>query len=247
MAFAFLPLVNISRRHKQSVCRVVGGWPTLNAFPFSVHSHGEVILLGLGVHFDGDDGDDRVGRGLWQTIETKTEFTLLETDRRAAREHLGGERLAFQAADAEGLSGPGVDVNVQSFAATGEGSNFGTLHLADIGVVNEFAMAVHPLADRGQDIDRWLRYRTIGVRANVEQIVAAVARALQQVAHYRFRRLPVVVAAVEAPAVVHGHAGFPGGGAGADLLLGRGEVFRDTGAIVDQNLGLQLPQDASAG
>ena len=74
----------------------------------------------------------------------------------------------------------------------------------------------------------------------LSKIVSLVASTLEQISHDGFRRLPIVVTAIEAPAIVHRHASFPGSGRGLDMLFGSGEIFRNAGAVVDQDVGLQL-------
>src|SRR4051812_33725119 len=115
-------------------------------------------------------------------------------------------------------------MNVKCVALTRKRCQFGALYLTTISAMDQFRMLVHPSPHGRKNLDRWLRYGAITLRTDVEQVIAPIARTLQQITHDGFRRFPIVVATVEAPAVVHRHARFPRRGAGADLLFRRRKV-----------------------
>ena len=93
-----------------------------------------------------------------------------------------------------------------------------------LGVVDRFAVDAEPLAHlaeafgfRGGDV-------AVGVGADVEEVVAALAGDVDEVAEEGFGGLEVGVVGLVAPGVVHGHAGLPvatGEALGRDVLLGR--------------------------
>ena len=60
-----------------------------------------------------------------------------------------------------------------------------------------------------------LRKLTFRRRADVQQIIASLARAIDQIANDRRDRFPILVVLVIAPVVVHRHARFPRLGIGA--------------------------------
>ena len=101
-------------------------------------------------------------------------------------------------------------------------------------------MLVHPLADGGEDVNRRLRNRAVRLWSYIQQVVAGVTRTGHQIAHNRFRRFPIVICALVAPTVVHGHARFPRLRIRLNVLFGSSEVFDNAGAVIDQNVRLKL-------
>src|SRR5207248_7035829 len=83
-----------------------------------------------------------------------------------------------------------------------------------------------PLADGLQDFYRFLRYRAVRLRANIQQVVATPASAGDQIVHDCLRRFPSIVGFVVSPTVIERHAGFPYAPLirCTDLLLRCGEV-----------------------
>src|SRR4051794_37414755 len=96
-------------------------------------------------------------------------------------------------------------MNVKRIPLACKQRELGALYLAAIGFVDQVAMFVHPLAYRAKNFDRWLRDGAIAFRTDVQKVLAAVARAGEQVANYRLRRFPVIIGALITPTVVHGH------------------------------------------
>src|SRR5207248_11412507 len=75
--------------------------------------------------------------------------------------------------------------------------------------VDGSAVLRSPLSDGLQDFYRLLRYRTVRLGTNVQQVVAAAACAGDQIVHNSLRSFPVVVSLVVSPTVIERHAGFP--------------------------------------
>src|SRR5207248_2132492 len=67
---------------------------------------------------------------------------------------------------------------------------------AGAAAVDRFAVGFHPLADLAKDADRFRRELALGRRADVEQVVASLARDIDQILDYDFGFLPVVVVLV---------------------------------------------------
>ena len=91
------------------------------------------------------------------------------------------------------------------------------------GAVDGFAVDLEPLAHLLEALDLGLRDDALGVRADVEEIVAAFAGDVDEVAEEGLGGLEVGVVGLEAPGVVHGHAGLPvaaGIALCGDVLLG---------------------------
>ena len=135
-------------------------------------------------------------------------------------------------------------MHVECVALPRELRELGAVDLAFIGLVDERRVGVHPLAYFGEDLYRLFWNRTVPFGADVQQIVALILSALEQIADHGFRRLPIIVVVVIAPAIVHCHAGFPRGGRRLDVLFGRGEVFWNAGTIIDENVWLKLANHA---
>ena len=104
------------------------------------------------------------------------------------------------------------------------------------------AVCVEPFAHFAQCANAWLRDRSIWLWANVQEVIAIIARAGNQVAKDGPRIFPVIVCGLVTPTVIHRHAGLPRPPAcfGNDALLGRGEVSGELVAVVHHDLRLQL-------
>src|SRR5436189_5927131 len=102
------------------------------------------------------------------------------------------------------------------------------LEIVALGRVDRSAVLRSPLAHSLQDVNRFLRYRTIRLGTDIQQIVAAAASAGDEIVDNRLGRFPVIVGFVVSPTVIEGHAGFPGASlvSRSNLLLGRGKVSR---------------------
>src|SRR5262249_34522575 len=151
-----------------------------------------------------------------------------EADRLPAREQPRLLHRRAQPGDGQLLAGPEVDVHVERRALAREAGVARAPGLAALGAVDRGRVALQPGADRAEDAQRGLGDRAIRQRADVQQVVAAVAHAGDQVAHDLLRRLPVVVGGLVAPAPVHRHARLPGAALlrRLDALLRRAEVAR---------------------
>jgi len=166
-----------------------------------------------------------VGRRLWQPEAPHPEVVLFEFHFLAGGVHLHRVHLPAQTGDGDVVARPEVHVDEQSVALPREAGVVGAAHLADVSAVNRVAVGVHPLADLGQNAHRFFRHRPVRFRADVQQVVTALARATDQVPHYRLRAFPVVIGLVVAPTVIHRHAGFPGLVADRrNTLFGGGEI-----------------------
>ena len=87
-----------------------------------------------------------------------------------------------------------------------------------------------------------MRYRTVGLGTDIQQIVAAAACAGDEIVDDGLRRLPIIVGFVVSPTVIEGHTGFPCASlvSRADLLLGRRKISRQSVAVVNNNVRLKL-------
>lgn len=111
---------------------------------------------------------------------------------------------------------------VAAFLRGGEGSGR-SVEDGGVGSVDGFAVDLHPLAYIVQTVDLGLRHDAFGVGADVEEVVAALAGDIDEVADEGLRGLEVGVEGFVSPGVVDGHAGFPiaaGVALGGDVLLG---------------------------
>src|SRR5690242_9275787 len=92
-----------------------------------------------------------------------------------------------------------------------------------VGAVDGLAVDLDPLAHLVQALDLGGGDDAVGVGADVEEVVAALAGDVDEVAEQGLGGLEVVVVGLVAPGVVHGHAGLPvfaGVAVGGDELLG---------------------------
>src|ERR1700744_3348789 len=78
-----------------------------------------------------------------------------------------------------------------------------------LGVVNGLAIHRQPLAHRRQALDFRSRNDALRVWTDIQQIVTALARDVDEVAQQYLRRLEVHVVRFVTPRVVHRHAGLP--------------------------------------
>ena len=110
------------------------------------------------------------------------------------------------------------------------------LERAGLGAVDGLAVDLHPFADFGQALDAGVGEHAFGGGADVEEVIAAFAGAVNQVADEGGGGFPVLVVLVVAPVVVHGHAGFPvhagAEAGGGDFLFGRAVIADALGALV---------------
>src|SRR5579872_2704966 len=188
---------------------------------------------------------DRIFRWTrWQTRYPRAELILLHGTDLAAHQQFRRGHLRLQAADSYIFARPIVDVHVQRVAFAREQRVIGVSHGAGLGGINRLAVTVHPFPHLRKDINGFLGDRAIGFWPDVEQIITAVASAGGQVLNHLLGCFPAVIRALVAPTVIHRHAGFPRGCGGLDVLLRRGKIFRQTGSVVDDDLGLQLANHA---
>jgi len=77
------------------------------------------------------------------------------------------------------------------------------------GGVNRVVIDFHPCADGLEPLDAGFGDEALAGRPDVEQIISALAGDVHEVADDGPRGFPVIIVTLEAPGVVHGHAGFP--------------------------------------
>lgn len=144
------------------------------------------------------------------------------------------------------VPGPIEHVEVELAGPLGAATPGEFLERAGGGGIDRLAVDLHPGADFPQPLERWLGDQPLARRADIEQVLAPFAGAVDQVADQHLGRLPVVVVALEAPRVIHRHARLPiaplepGGG---DFLFGRFGVARvDAQPIVVNDAGAKPQQ-----
>src|SRR5580704_15488714 len=115
-----------------------------------------------------------------------------------------------------------MNVHVQSVAAARETGKLGCAHLAAVRGVDGFAVARQPLADFREDANGALGDCAVGLRTDIQKIVPAIARTLDEISNNRLWALPIVVSLLVAPAVIQRHAAFPS----ASFLLRDNFLFR---------------------
>ena len=146
-----------------------------------------LVLRRLAVALDGERRHRVVGRRGRQAGEADAELVLLEL-RRSGRSPAAAPTspCISRPADRDRLAGPEVDVHVERVALAREARVVGAARLAALGAVDRLAVALHPLAHRASGcVTDSSGIEPSGLRADVEQVVAAVARAGDQVAHDR--------------------------------------------------------------
>src|SRR5215207_1891597 len=199
----------------------------------------QLVLLRLRLAFKRDGRDGRVGRADGETEEAHAVLVLLEAD--GAPRCQQARRLDLRLKPREGevvAARPVMYVEVERVAAAREAAVARPSRLAALAAdVDRLAVARRPAPDRAQDGDGFERHGAVRFGADVEQVVAAVVRAGDEVADDLPRRLPAVVGAVVAPTVVHRHAGLPRapGLRRLDALLGRGKISGELVAVVDDD------------
>ena len=77
------------------------------------------------------------------------------------------------------------------------------------GAVDGLAVGLHPPAHFRQALQGGLGDQPFARRADVEQVIAALAVTVNKISNQRPGGFPVLVAFLVAPRVVHGHAGLP--------------------------------------
>ena len=104
-----------------------------------------------------------------------------------------------------------------------------------MGVVDGFAVDGEPLAHLVEALDFGGGDDAVGVGADVEEVVAALAGDVDEVAEEGFGGLEVGVVGLVAPGVVDGHAGLP---VAAGVALRRDELLGGFGvAFVGRRRG----------
>src|ERR1035441_676819 len=192
----------------------------LRLFAGALFAHEIGVLVGLAVALDGDRGHGIVGSFFGQAKKAHAEFLLLEFHRGAGGQEARRLYLVHQAAEGYGIAGPVVYVHIERVAFARKAGEVGAARLADLGIADGLAALLHPLTHPGHDLDRFRGDGSVGLRADIQQVVAGIAGAGDQVFDNGLGRLPIVVGFLIAPTVVHRHAGFPGTLLGHDALLG---------------------------
>ena len=140
------------------------------------------VLPGNAIAFQCDGGDRRIRRGLRQPGQMGAIGILRHRDRRTALEQFGGQHLHLQAADGEIAAGPEMHMHEQGVALAGEIAIGTSTRLADVRVVNRIAAGLNPRAHLGEDSCTFGRNPAVGHRADIEQVIAAVTGAGDQIA-----------------------------------------------------------------
>ena len=93
--------------------------------------------------------------------------------------------------------------------------------------VDRLGVDFHPPADFSEPVDARLRDAAGGGGSDIQQVIAAFRRRVDEITDDRFGRLPIVIVGLVAPRIVHRHAAFPVDARQAarrDLLLRRAEI-----------------------
>src|SRR5579864_8936940 len=135
------------------------------------------VLNWLRLTLDCDGGDWIVWGDSGQTADSGSEAILVDLDHFAAGMKPRGFHLSFQTADGDVIARPIVNVHVECVSLAREQGVVGALHLARLGGVDSVAVLLHPFADGGEDPDRILGDGAVRFRADVQQVIAAIARA----------------------------------------------------------------------
>src|ERR1700694_1841022 len=94
-------------------------------------------------------------------------------------------------------------------AFLGSSQVFEPLNRTIFGSIDRFAVDREPIANRPQSLLKFRLNDAVGLRANIEQEVAAAARDLNQAANEEVSRFVIQIIFVIGPCVVNGHAGLP--------------------------------------
>src|SRR5580692_2064667 len=100
-------------------------------------------------------------------------------------------------------------MHIERVSLACKAGKFGSVHLTTIRSVNGGAVTRHPLPHFRQDTHGILRNRAIRLRADVQEIVSAVAGTGNEIPNDSFGALPVVIGPMVAPTVVKRHAALP--------------------------------------
>src|ERR1043165_5459006 len=103
-----------------------------------------------------------------------------------------------------------MHVRIQGVSFPREAKIIATARLAwSLGFANGRAVPAHPVSDRRQNAHGLFRNRSVTLRPNVQEIVAAIARAGDQIANDGCGTLPIEVGGLITPTIIQSHAGFP--------------------------------------
>jgi hypothetical protein len=196
-------------------------------------------------------------------VEAFADFGDLERFVGFVGEEVGAGYVAWEFVEVEGTGGPGEDFDVDlvgggggapvpggdelgfavaAFFCVAEGAG-GDVEEGGLGVVDGFAVDAEPLAHLLEALDLGSGDNPVGIRADVEEIVAAFAGDVDEIAEEGLGGLEVGVEGFVAPGVVHGHAGLP---VAARVALGGDELFGGLGiafvgsaeAVVPNEIGV---------
>src|SRR5579859_538111 len=200
----------------------------------------DIILSGLTVALQGDGSNWMIGRFGRQTGQADAELVLLEVHLLAGSKESGGLHLRLQTGNRDVVAGPKVHVHVKRVALSREARIIRAARLARIRAVDGVTVAAQPLPDFRQDTHRFFWDGSVGARTDVQQIVARVARARNQILDDAPRALPIVIGALISPAVIQRHAGLPRASlfVSGDLLLRRGEITGQLVAVIHDDVRL---------
>ena len=195
-----------------------------------------------------------------QPRQTHAKRVLLECYRRAGCQHAGRFYFRVQSPDRKDHAGlierkpflrgcrarPPVNMHVECIAAPGVTGVVTPTKTPAICAEDCTAVGVEPPTHFTEYPGRCFRHSAIRLRSDVEQIVASLFGAVDQICQHRSWRFPTVVRGRISPTVVESHAGLPGAVRlrRFDFLLGGGEIPLESVAIVDDDVRLQLEDHA---
>ena len=197
------------------------------------------------VGFCDDDGVIVVGAG-GRKSQTDGGAVLFEFEGFFAvvREQVGTLDGRFEAVDGEAtVSRPIEDVEEKAVTFLGDASPGGCrVEGTGGGAVNGIAVTAHPAANFLEDADGAGGNGAFGGWADVEEIIAAFAGDVGEVADNFAGGFEVMVVFVVAPMPIEGHADLEriGGALAGNFLFGRAVVGGDAEAIIDETLRLQF-------
>src|SRR6202158_6400205 len=102
-----------------------------------------------------------------------------------------------------------MNVHVKCVALSRKAGIVGAARWAVFGRIHRCAVSPQPSPPFGHDTHRFFGNRAVWFRPYVQQIVASVARAGNEISNYGPRVFPVIVGAMVTPTVIEGHARFP--------------------------------------